>query len=157
MEIVKTKGGEDKYLIKDVKMNLTKNLEIDFAEQIIYGKFKRLAKSKNMKRVFYRTCPTFGRRLEPFPMINKHDRDFLPKEFAGDVLLDSDSVVESVLLKFVLADERVIPVDEWYAHTKERISLMDELEVYEEVGAYFDRNELDELRLELENVILEDL
>ena len=145
MEIVKTKGAQDKFLLKDVK--------------IILGELenlKRLSKSKKIKRVFYRTCPTFGRRLIPFPSMNRNDYGFLPKVFAGDVLMNSEKLVESVLLKFVLTDERVIPIHEWYEHTKERISRLDELELYEDVGAFYDPDELEELRLEMEEVALDD-
>ena len=145
MEIVKTKGAKDKYLFRD--------------EKIILGELKnlkRLPKSKKIKRVFYRTCPTFGRRLIPFPFINIHDNDFLPKVFAGDVLVDSEKNIESILVKYVLENERVIPAHGWYEHMKERLSRLDELETYEEVGAFFDRDELEELRLETKNVAFSD-
>ena len=99
MEIVKTKGAQDKYLFKD--------------EKIILGELKnlkRLPKTKNIKRVFYKTCPTFGRRLIPFPYRNLGDNSFLPKKFAGDVLVDSEKTAESILVKYVLENGRVIPV-----------------------------------------------
>ena len=57
MEIVKTKGLPDKYLWKDQETKL-----ID-----LVPKLKRLPKSGNFKRVFYRTCPIYGRRLIPLP------------------------------------------------------------------------------------------
>ena len=108
MEIIKTKGLPDKYLWKDQKTKL-----ID-----LKPKLKRLPKSREYKKVFYRACPIFGRRLIHFPP-TLEIRGFLPKEFVGDILLDSKDMIESVLVKYVLINERVIPVHEWVKTAKE--------------------------------------
>ena len=118
MEIVKTKGLPDKYLRKDQETKL-----IDLVR-----KLKELPVCGEFKRVFYRACPIYGKRLIPYP--SKSPRltpSFMPKVFVGDILLNSKNIVESVLIKFVLENGRVIPVDEWFQTVKEIFQRLDQL------------------------------
>ena len=144
MEIVKTIGLPDKYLWKEQKINLCE----------LVPKLKILPKWGEIKRVFYRTCPIYGRRLIPFPH-NTGDKGFLPKVFVGDILINSKNIVESVLVKFVFEDERVIPVHEWVETTKEILQREDEL--FARDGAGDEVEDFEEqhnaIRAELKNVV----
>ena len=134
MEIVKTKGLPDKYLWKDQKTKL-----ID-----LVPKLKRLPKSGNFKRVFYRTCPIYGRRLIPLPE-RITSKFYLPKVFLGDMLLNSNGIVESVLMKFFFEGERAIPIQEWVENIN---NIVQNLENYEYSVITFENDAQEEAWLE---------
>ena len=147
MEIVKTKGLPDKYLWKDQKTKL-----ID-----LKPKLQRLPKSRGYKKVFYRTCPIYGKRLIHFPL-TLETPSFLPKEFVGDILLDSKDMIESVLVKYVLLNERVIPVHEWFETVNEIFQRWDNLilnfpDNMEEILVWTEQINAIKLELESQNVV----
>ena len=124
MEIVKVKGEQNRFFYKDVKMSFRIDiidfLKITLPEGEIFGQLRRLPKTGDIKSVFYKECNIYGKRLIPFPRSIGSPVRFLPREFAGDVLLRTDSTVENVVLKFALEGDRVIPLNEWLALAKER-------------------------------------
>ena len=130
MKIVKIKGQPNRFFYEDVKMSFETGgwccywarLKITLPEGEIFGRLRRLAKTDDIKRVFYRQCNN-EKRLLPFPKkFDDAPTACLPRsEFVGDVLLRADNTVENVVLKFVLEGERVIPFNEW-------LSLIQEIE-----------------------------
>ena len=140
MQIVKVKGQQNRFLYEDVKMSVLLEyngvfLKITLPEGEIFGRLRRLPKTSDVKRVFYRGCNN-KKRLIPFPQsFAAPCVSFLPKEFAGDVLLRADNI-ENVVLKFVLEGERVIPINEWLSLAKERYDRIRELAAAEGRNAY---------------------
>ena len=116
-------------------------LKITLPEGEIFGKLRRLPKTGTIKRVFHRECNN-EKRLIPFPISIGSPVAFLPREFAGDVLLRADSTVENVVLKFALEGE-VIPINEWLSLAKERYDRY--IELAAERGPFFAMDELNEL------------
>ena len=148
MKIVKVKGQQNRFLYENVKMSVLLEyngvfLKITLPEGEIFGRLRKLLKSLDVKRVFYRECNN-KKRLIPFPQsFVAPCVSFLPKEFAGDVLLRADSTVENVVLKFALEGDRVIPINEWLSLAKERYDRIRELAAAEEKNA-FGMPEMDE-------------
>ena len=130
MEIVKEKGQPNRFFHKDVKMSYVtepcwwdwawKGLKITLPNGEILGRLRVLQKTGNLKRVFYRECNN-QKVLCPFPRkcVDAPSSPFPRGEFVGDVLLRANNMVENVVLKFVLEDERVIPFNEWLSEIRE--------------------------------------
>ena len=128
MKIVKIKGQPNRFFYEDVKMSFQTGgwccywarLKITLPEGEILGRLRRLPKTNDLKRVFYRECNN-KKLLFPFPQkIDDAPPAPLPRgEFVGDVLLRADNTVENVVLKFVLEGERVIPFNEWLSLIQE--------------------------------------
>ena len=146
MKIVKVKGQQNRFFYEDVKMSFKIDtldfLKITLPEGEIFGKLRRLPKTGTIKRVFHRECNN-EKRLIPFPSSIGSPVAFLPKEFAGNVLLRADSTVENVVLKFALEGDRVIPINEWLSLAKERYDRYIELATDRE--NFFAMDELNEL------------
>ena len=130
MEIVKVKGQPNRFFLKDVKMFYVtepswwdwawRGLKITFRQGEILGRLRKLPKTGDLKRIFYREVNN-KKVLCPFPKKDDYARSlpFPRGEFVGDVLLRANNIVENVLLKFVLEGERVIPFNEWLSEIRE--------------------------------------
>ena len=74
MQIVKVKGQQNRFLYEDVKMSFETGsclchrtrLKITLPEGEIFGRLRRLPKTDDLKRVFYRECNN-EKVLFPFP------------------------------------------------------------------------------------------
>ena len=113
MEILKTKGAPDKYLWKDQKIKLTD----------LIPKLKVLPRSGEIKRVFYRMCPIYGKKINSIPT-QRHRRCLEQQQLFSSESICWRYLVEfkeyrGVLVKFAVEDERVIPIHEWVETVKE--------------------------------------
>ena len=130
MKIVKVKGQQNRFLHEDVKMLLIRDsldvLKITLPEGVKFAMLRRLPKTLTSKRVFFRKVNN-TKQLIPFPSSFCSPLSFLPKEFAGDVLLRADRTVENVVVKFALEGDRVHPINEWLSLAKERHDRIEEL------------------------------
>ena len=95
-------------------------MKITLPKGEILGRLRKLPKTGDLKRVFYREVNN-KKVLFPFPKkIDDAPSTPLPRsEFVGDVLLRANNIVENVVLKFVLEGERVIPFNEWLSQIRE--------------------------------------
>ena len=126
MEILKTQGEPDRILMKNVVYKID-----DLRQRCTYEKHEDKEKCP-YTTLFYKQSPS-GKELFDLPTMLSDCKGrklfLLPKKITGDVVLNADLEIESIVCKSVWKDKyRTIPFNDWLEKTEEKLQTLKKLE-----------------------------
>ena len=127
MEILKTQGEPDRILMKNAVYKID-----DLRERCKYENNYAEKEKCPYTTLFYKESPS-GKELFDLPTMLSDCKGrklfLLPKKITGDVVLNADLEIESIVCKSVWKDKyRTIPFNDWLKKTEEKLQTLKKLE-----------------------------